>query len=85
MSKVFFRNAFCEYVVRDVSALICGPRYLLFTQADLTQIINSSMTFYVAEAACKTFLPDRFNNKEKLEIDGANASTMKSLGESDRR
>ena len=83
MSKVFFRNAFCEYVVRDVSALICGPRYLLFTQADLTQIINSSMTFYVAEAACKTFLPDRFNNKEKLEIDGANASTMKSLGESD--
>ncbi|CAL6430706.1 unnamed protein product [Bathycoccus prasinos] len=90
MSKGFFRNAFYEYVVRDISALICGPRYLLFTQADLTQIVNSSMTFYVAEAACKTFLPDRFNHKEKLEIDGGNASAMgtttlsaKSLAESE--
>ena len=90
MSKGFFRNAFYEYVVRDISALICGPRYLLFTQADLTQIVNSSMTFYVAEAACKTFLPDRFNHKEKLEIDGGNASatgtttlSAKSLAESE--
>ena len=90
MSKGFFRNAFYEYVVRDISALICGPRYLLFTQADLTQIVNSSMTFYIAEAACKTFLPDRFNHKEKLEIDGGNASatgtttlSAKSLAESE--
>jgi hypothetical protein len=90
MSKGFFRNAFYEYVVRDISALICGPRYLLFTQADLTQIVNSSMTFYVAAAACKTFLPDRFNHKEKLEIDGGNASatgtttlSAKSLAESE--
>ena len=90
MSKGLFRNAFYEYVVRDISALICGPRYLLFTQADLTQIVNSSMTFYVAEAACKTFLPDRFNHKEKLEIDGGNASatgtttlSAKSLAESE--
>jgi len=84
MSKGFFRNAFCEYVIKDVSALICGPKYLLFTQADLTQIVNSSMTFYVAEAACKTFLPDRFNNKEKLEIDGGYATTTaKSLAESE--
>ena len=90
MSKGFFRNAFYEYVVRDISALICGPRYLLFTQADLTQIVNSSMTFYVAEAACKTFLPDRFNHKEKLEIDGGNATatgtttlSAKSLAESE--
>ena len=84
MSKGFFRNAFCEYVIRDVSALICGPKYLLFTQADLTQIVNSSMTFYVAEAACKTFLPDRFNNKEKVEIDGGYATTTaKSLAESE--
>jgi len=83
LSKDFFRNAFFAYVVRDLSALICGPRYLLFTQTDFTQIVNSSMTFYVAETACKAFLPTRFNSKEKLELASEKKSPSKSLSESD--
>ena len=74
MSKVFFRNALRAGRQRRLGFDLRTEIFIVHA-GRFTQIINSSMTFYVAEAACKTFLPDRFNNKEKLEIDGANALT----------
>ena len=57
LGKRVFDREFARDVARTVSALICGPKFIAAVAADITQVINSTFTTYVAMSSIDIFLP----------------------------
>jgi len=57
MARRVFGDAFARDVAREVSALICGPKFLTHEAHDVANICNSTFAEYVAAAALDIFLP----------------------------
>ena len=57
LGKRVFDREFSRDVARSVSALICGPKFIAAVAADITQVINSTFTTYIAMSSIDIFLP----------------------------
>jgi len=55
--KRVFDREFARDMACTVSALICGPKFIAAVAADITQVINSTFTTYVAMSSIDIFLP----------------------------
>ena len=67
MAKDVFNATFSREVARNVTSLICGPKFLVAVQADLTQVINSSFTTYIAASSMDIFLPMVEEHEAKMQ------------------
>merc|ERR1712159_286144 len=68
LGKKVFNRAFTRDVSKRVSTLIFGPKFIASVAADLTQILNSSFTTYIATSSIDIFLPMVEEHEEKMRL-----------------
>ena len=68
LGKNIFNRAFTRDVSKRVSTLIFGPKFIASVAADLTQILNSSFTTYIATSSIDIFLPMVEEHEEKMRL-----------------
>ncbi len=68
LGKNIFNREFTRDVSKRVSTLIFGPKFIASVAADLTQILNSSFTTYIATSSIDIFLPMVEEHEEKMRL-----------------
>ena len=68
LGKKVFNRTFTRDVSKRVSTLIFGPKFIASVAADLTQILNSSFTTYIATSSIDIFLPMVEEHEEKMRL-----------------
>ena len=68
LGKNVFNRVFTRDVSKRISTLIFGPKFIASVAADLTQILNSSFTTYIATSSIDIFLPMVEEHEEKMRL-----------------
>jgi hypothetical protein len=68
MAKKVFDREFSRDATKRLTTLIFGPKYFASVTADITQVINSSFTTYIAMSSIDIFLPMVEEHEEKMRL-----------------
>jgi len=68
MAKKVFDREFSRDATKRLTTLIFGPKYFASVTADITQVINSSFTTYIATSSIDIFLPMVEEHEEKMRL-----------------